>query len=234
VRIRAGAAAASLVIAGAIVHLTSVSSGLGGRPYAGSVLAAASKPPVPYDVFAGAWIKPDKKAPLPPGVRIVRSNMKGLGVSVEYATPARRAEFLRTLGDAVDDPFAPVAGRRDRVVAFIVSFNNQGREQVVFNPGNVSLITDHNERSFPLDMTDMYRAAEQRGVEDLQAVIDHSSAVMFDSSTIIPSGSGMARLVVFKPIEGKWKQFQVHFSFLQIGRETHSMSFTFHKREEKV
>jgi hypothetical protein len=96
------------------------------------------------------------------------------------------------------------------------------------------MVTDKNERSFPLDMTDMYMSAERRGVEDLQAVIDNSSAVLFDSSTVIPSGGGMSRLVVFRLIEGKWKQFQVHFSYLQIGRDTHTLSFTFHKREAKV
>jgi len=231
VRIRAGVAAAALVLAAALVTFVPALPLLPGTSTAGLALAATGKSAPVYDIFAGAYIKPDKKAPPSPGARIVRSNLKGLAVSVEYATPARRAEFLKTLGEAMDDPFAPASGRPDRVVAFIVTFNNQGREQVVFNPGNVALVTDHNERSFPLDMTDMYRAAEQKGVDDLQAVIDRSSAVMFDSSTVIPSGSGLARLVVFKPIEGKWKQFQVHFSFLQVGKDTHSLSFTFHKRE---
>jgi hypothetical protein len=231
VRIRAGVAAAALVLAAAVMTFAPTLPGLTGTPTDDVAFAATGKAAPLYDIFAGAWVKPDKKAPPPPGVRTVRSNLKGLGVSVEYATPARRAEFLKTLGEAMDDPFAPVSGRPDRVIAFIVTFNNQGREQVVFNPGNVALVTDHNERAFPLDMTDMYRAAEQKGVDDLQAVIDRSSAVMFDSSTVIPTGSGLARLVVFKPIEGKWKQFQVDFAFLQIGKETHSLSFTFHKRE---
>lgn len=214
-RNRAGVAAVALVIA------------------AGVVFAATPKPPTPYEIYAGTWVKPDKKAPPPPGVRISRSNIKGLAVSVEYAPPARRAEFLKSIGAEIDDPFAAAPGRPDRVVAFIVTFNNKGRDQAVFNPGNVAIVTDKGESAFPLDMTDMYMSAEQRGVEDLQAVIDRSSAVMFDSSTVIPGGTGRSRLVVFRPIEGKWKQFQVHFSYLQVGRDTHTLSFNFHKREEK-
>jgi hypothetical protein len=52
---------------------------------------------------------------------------------------------------------------------------------------------------------------------------------MFDSSTPIPSGTSKSRLLAFRPLEGKWRQFQVHFSFLQVGTETHSASFTFRK-----
>jgi hypothetical protein len=229
VRIRAGLAAAALGPAALAVLFLPGPAG----PGASGVAFAASKPPVPYDIYAGTWVKPNDKAPPPPGVRIARSNLKGLAVTVEYATPARRAEFLKTIGADVADPFAVSPGRPDPVVAFIVTFDNKGRDQVVFNPGNVAMVTDKNERSFPLDMTDMYMSAERRGVEDLQAVIDNSSAVLFDSSTIIPSGGGMSRLVVFRLIEGKWKQFQVHFSYLQIGRDTHTLSFTFHKREAK-
>jgi len=199
-----------------------------------ATVAAAATPAAPYEIYAGSWVKPSKKAPPPPGVRIARTNMKGLAVSVEYAPPARRAEFLKSIGADIDDPFAAAPGRPDRVVAFIVTFNNQSRDQVVFNPGNVTLVTDKGESAFPLDMTDMYMSAEQHGVEDLQAVIDRSSAVMFDSSTVIPAGKGLSRLVVFRPIEGKWKQFKVHFSFLQIGRDTHTLSFNFHKRESKA
>jgi len=230
VRVRAGVVAAAVAFAATIVHLA---PGLFEGGAAGAASAATGKPPTPYEIYAGTWVKPDRKAPPPPGVRIARSNMKGLAVSVEYAPPARRAEFLRTMGADIDDPFAVTPGRPDRVVAFIVTFNNQGRDQVVFNPGNVAVVTDKGVSAFPLDMTDMYMSAERQGVDDLQAVIDRSSRVMFDSSTVIPSGTGLSRLVVFRPIEGKWKQFQVHFSYLQIGRDTHTLSFTFHKREGK-
>jgi len=231
VRHRTGVAAVALAIVTATIHPV---PGLSVRSSTGAAFAATAAPAAPYEIYAGTWVKPDKKAPPPPGVRIARSNMKGLAVSVEYAPPARRAEFLKSIGAQIDDPFAAAPGRPDRVIAFIVTFNNQGRDQVVFNPGNVAMVTDKGESAFPLDMTDMYMSAEQRGVDDLQAVIDRSSAVMFDSSTVIPSGTGLSRLVVFRPIEGKWKQFQVHFSYLQIGRDTHTLSFNFHKREPKA
>lgn len=226
-RIRAGVATAAILIAAVFFSFA--------PPCVdpGAVVAAASKPPVPFDIYAGAWVKPDKDAPPAPGSKVARSNLKGVSVTVEYAPPARRAEFLKSIDAGIGDPFAPSPGRPDRVVAFIVTFNNQSREQLVFNPGNVAVVSDKGERAFPLDLTDMYIAAERQGAEDLQAVIDRSGSVMFDSSTVIPAGTGMTRLVVFRPIEGKWKQFQLHFAFLQIGRDTHTLSFTFHKREQK-
>jgi hypothetical protein len=90
-------------------------------------------------------------------------------------------------------------------------------------------LTDHGERDFPLDMSDLYMRAERVGMTDLQGVIDRATAILFDSSTPILSGRSASRLLAFSPIEGKWKQFQVHFAFLQVGTETHSAAFTFSK-----
>ena len=78
-------------------------------------------------------------------------------------------------------------------------------------------------------MTDLYMSAERAGIEDLQQVIDGSSRIMFDSSTSIPSGGRVTRLLAFRPIEGDWRQVQVLFSYIQIGAETHTLSFPFHK-----
>ena len=190
--------------------------------------SAAAKPEPPYRIVVGPVVK--KQAPdAPPGTTLARTNIKGLGIVIEYADARRRGEYLKTLVPAVSDPFATPPGRPEGALTFVVTFDNQSPRDAVFQPGNVAILTDRGDRDFPLDLTDLYLSAERAGVEDLQRVVDRATTILFDSSTSIPSGTSKSRLLAFRPLEGKWKQFQVHFSFLQVGTETHSASFTFRK-----
>ncbi|HYV86373.1 MAG TPA: hypothetical protein VFB49_10705 [Patescibacteria group bacterium] len=158
-----------------------------------------------------------------------RSTMFGLTVSVEYADAAKRIEYLRSIDPALGDPFAAGPGGRERALTFLVGFANDSKQVAVFQPGNVALLPDKGDRAFPLDMTDLYMSAERAGIEDLQQVIDRSSRILFDSSTSIPSGGRVTRLIAFRTIEGNWRQLQILFSYIQIGSETHTLSFPFHK-----
>ena len=192
----------------------------------------AAKPAPKYRITAGAAPKkaPPKGAPV---TTVSRAMLKGLTVSVEYADASRRAEFLKTVDPQLVDPFAAVPGKPERAIVFVVGFQNDTEGEVQFNPGNVVLMTDRGDRDFPLDLTDIYIGAERAKDQDLETVIDRTTRVMFDGATTIPAGARRARLLAFKPLENpKWKQFQLHFSFLQILGETHTMSFTFHKQVE--
>lgn len=187
-------------------------------------LAARAEPP--YRIVVGPWTK---KKPPSPGTTLARTSIKGLDISIEYADARRRAEFLKTLGPNAADPFAPPPGRPERTLTFVVAFENRSAGGAVFQPGNVTIMTDRGDRAFPLDLTDLYLRAERAGVEDLQLVVDQATTILFDGSTTIHKGARAERLLAFRPLEGKWRQFQVHFSFLQVGTETHSASFTFSK-----
>jgi hypothetical protein len=189
----------------------------------------ASTPEAPYTVAAGVYVKTKKGAPRPPSIATTRSAVLGLTVSVEYADAARRAEYLRAIDPALRDPFAAGPGGRERALTFLIGFANDSKQVAVFQPGNVALLPNRGYQSFPLDMTDLYMSAERAGIEDLQQVIDRSSRIMFDSSTSIPSGGRVTRLLAFHPIEGNWRELQILFSYIQIGSETHSLSFPFHK-----
>lgn len=195
--------------------------------------AIAAKPAPKYRIVAGTAPKkdPPRGAPTPPGTTVARVMMKGVTVSVEFADAARRAEFLKTVDPNLIDPFKAVPGKPERALVFVVGFENDTDGEVQFQPGNVVLMTDRGDRDFPLDLTDIYLGAERAKDQDLENVIDRTTRVMFDSATTIPAGARKARLLAFKPLENpKWRQFQVHFSFLQIAGETHDMSFTFHKQ----
>jgi len=217
--------AAALVTAAALLVSLPLSTAIGP--------AFAAKPLPKYRIAAGAAPKkdPPKGSPAPAVTTIARSMVKGVTVSVEYADAARRAEFLKTVDPQLVDPFAAVPGKADRALVFVVGFENDTDGEVQFQPGNVVLITDHGDRDFPLDLTDVYLGAERAGNQNLENVIDRTTRVMFDSATTIPAGERRARLLAFKPLENpKWRQFQLHFSFLQIAGETHTLSFSFHKQ----
>lgn len=188
-------------------------------------------PEKPFRIVAGARVKGAQQPTDPSADTLARTTVKGLTVTVEYADGGRRAAFLKTLDPGLPDPFAAPAGQPDRYLAFVVAFRNDGPSEVQFQPGNVALISDHKESSFPIDVADLYMGAERAGRDDLQGVIDRSTETIFDSSTTIPPGGRLARLLVFRPLKDRWKMFQVHFSFLQIGSDTHTISFTFHKEE---
>ena len=196
--------------------------------------AGASKPEKPYVVYAGVYTKPQKNAPPPPKVKTTKTFLKGLTVTVEVADQVRRAEYLRSVDPGMGDLFPSRPGRPDQRLAFIVTLANAGPEAVVFNPGNIALVTDRGEHVFPLDQSDFYMAAEQAKVADLQRVLDRTSQVLFDQSVSLPPGNDVTRIVLFKALEStKWKQLQVHFSYVQIGTETHTLTFSFHKQEEE-
>ena len=190
---------------------------------------AAAKPEKPYTVYAGAYVKP-QKGETPPKVKVTKSFLKGLTVTVEVADQARRTEFLTSIDPGMGDLFPARAGRPDRRLAFIVTLENAGPEMVVFNPGNIAMATDKAEHVFPLDQADFYMAAEAAKVADLQRVLYRTSQVLFEQSVAIRPGEGVTRLVLFKALESKWQQLQVHFSYVQIGSDTHTMSFSFHKQ----
>ena len=191
-----------------------------------------SPPPAkPYRLVAGSLPKkPPKDAPAPASTPQAMTSLKGVTVTLEYADGARRAAFLKTVDPELKDPFASRPGALEPAIVFVVGFENQSRAEVQFQPGNVVLMSNHGDRSFPIDLTDVYLGAEHTGNEDLQRVIDRTTKIMFDSATTIPVGARRARLLAFRQLEGsKWQELQIHFSFLQIEGETHTLSFIFHK-----
>ncbi len=173
--------------------------------------------------------------PAPPAPVAIRFGIGGLTVLVDLLDSALRAEFIKSLNPPrYGDPFAPPPGTPERYHTFRVRFDNQSPADVIFQPGNVILVTDRNEQQFPIDLTDVYRQAVRAGGADPEAMMARVQSLIFDSSTTIPTGSRLSRLLVFEPLPRKWKEFRLLFSFLQIGTKTHTLSFAFHKQIEKV
>jgi hypothetical protein len=190
--------------------------------------AAGTRTPAPYRIVPGPYARGAK--PAEGGPPASRFTLQGLAIAVELLDPGARAEFVEAIDREAGDPFAAPPGRPEAYTVFRVSFENGSAADVTFQPGNVVLLTDRGEQQFTIDLTDLYRIAGRAGVADPQRVMDRMARVIFDSSTTIPRDGRLSRLLVFGALPAKWKEFRLHFSFLQIGTETHTVSFTFHKQ----
>lgn len=188
---------------------------------------AGAKVPAPFRVMPGPYSK--KAIESVAGSPTSHFSIKGLAISVEFLEPDARASFLRKAASGVSDPFAVPPGRPEIYHAVRVVFENRSTGDVVFQPGNVMLLTDRKAPQYAMDLTDLYRAAAHAD-SDPDQVFDRLSPAIFDSSTEIPKGRTIERLLVFGPFPPKWKELRVNFSFLQIGAETHSVSFMFHRQ----
>ncbi len=214
----------------AILLAVSVCAGAGLLDPRGA--AFADKPPRAYRIFAGPY---DKKAKPGSGARVTRFSLKGLTVEVEFLEPAERAAFIRGIDPGAADPFAVAPGRPELFHAFRMEFDNRSSLPVTFQAGNVLLVTDRNEQQFAVDLTDLYRRAVNTEAINPEApnpetAIEEAARYIFDSSTTIPAGTKVSRLLVFGPLPEAWKEFRLHVSFLQLGAQTHTLSFAFHRQ----
>jgi hypothetical protein len=198
---------------------------------AGSSALAAPRDTDSYRVLAGVYSRKDVKSGA--GNPVARAALGELTIAVEYLEPGARAAFVRSIAPAMPDPFAVRPGRPEMYSAFRVSFNNRSGSDVQFQPKNVVLLTDRKTQDFPVDLTDLYRGAEMAGLSDPERVFDRLAPIVFDSGTTIARGKSLERLLVFGPFPAKWRDLQLHFSFLQIGTETRTVSFNFHKQPSK-
>jgi len=197
------------------------------QPAAAGAIGGAT----PFRIVPGAY---DKKA----GARATgaagpatgRISLKGLTVAVAHLDPEARAAFARSLDPASPDPFRVPPGRPEFYTTFLVEFENQSGREVIFQPGNVALMTERGEQQSPVDITDLYRAAALRESEDPEAAMRRVAPLIFDSSVTIQPGRRLSRLLVFGPLPPKWKEIRLLFSFLHIGSETDTVSLAFHKQ----
>ena len=200
-------------------------------PVTGGPALASSHDTGSYRVLSGVYSKKDVKAGT--GNPVDRAAIGELTIAVEFLEPAARAAFVHSIVPAMPDPFAARPGHPEAYSVFRVSFNNRTGADVQFQPNNVVLVTDRKSQVFPIDLTDLYRGAELDGVSNPERVFDNLAPIVFDSGTTIPKGTSLERLLVFGPFPAKWKDLQLHFSFLQIGTQTHTLSFSFHKQPGK-
>jgi len=189
-----------------------------------------SKAPERYRLVPGPYDK--KRVADPDTPASSQTTLKGLTVQVEPLDAKARAAFIEAMKPGMGDPFATAPGRPEQFMAFRVRFDNRSGYAVTFQPGNVALITKRQNHRFPLDFTDLYLQAERAEMKDPQRATNRVMPLIYDTSTTIPDGAIKERLLVFRPLtdEQKWREFAMHFSFIQIDSDTHTLSFMYHKQ----
>lgn len=194
------------------------------------VLAKKKKEPERYRLIPGPYDK--KRVADPDTPASSQTTLKGLTVRVEPLDREGRTEFIETIKPGMGDPFAPGPGRPEQFLVFRVLFDNKSGSPVTFQPGNVMLLTDRQMHRFPIDVTDLYLQAHRAGVDDPQRAANRVMPLMYDSSTTIRNGARRERLLVFRalPEDEKWRQLGMHFSYIQIDSDTHTLSFAYHKQ----
>ncbi len=200
---------------------------MSGPPFGPSAAGAAARAPGRFRILAGPYSK--KAAQAGVGTAISHFTIKGLTITVEFLEPEGRASFVSKAASGAPDPFAVPPGRPEIYHAVRVAFDNRSNADVMFQAGNVVLLTDRKAPEYAIDLTDVYRTAAQ-SEENPERVFDRLAPAIFDSTTEIPRGRTIERLLVFGPLRPKWKELRLNFSFVQIGTETHSVAFTFHRQ----
>ncbi len=203
-------------------------------PFLAPGAALARAPKGPYRLLSG----PYEKRSNPDGPTIGRFSVGGLTVMVEPLDEAARAAFIHSIDPKAADPFASPPGRPAFYHAFRVEFVNRTARDVTFQPGNVVMISDTKDQQFPVDLTDLYRSAAYSSgddpggdpASDPQRVIDRAAPFIFDLSTTIRRGERLARLLIFGPPPERFREIRLHFSYIQVGAETHTLTFPFHRQ----
>jgi len=189
-----------------------------------------TREPERYRLIPGPY---DKKRQADAGAPAAsQTTLKGLTIQVEPLEPEARAHFIEGIKPGMADPFAPAPGRPEQFMVFRVLFDNRTGYAVTFQPGNVAIVTTRQSHRFPLDFTDLYLQAEHAGIDNPQRATNRVMPLIYDTSTTIPDGTRMERLLVFRRLsdEDKWREFGMHFSYIQIDSETHTLSFMYHKQ----
>jgi len=222
--VRRNAASALLFVFCAALLLTA-------GPGPSTVLAKKkSKEPERYRLIPGPFDK--KRVADPDTPAVSQTTLKGLTVQVEPLEPEARAKFIAEIKPGMADPFATAPGRPEQFLVFRVLFDNKSGYQVTFQPGNVALMTKRMDHRFPLDFTDLYLQAERAELKDPQAATNRVMPLIYDTSTTIRDGTTKERLLVFRSLTDKqtWREFAMHFSYIQIDSDTHTLSFMYHKQ----
>lgn len=147
----------------------------------------------------------------------------------------RRETFKSALGRELD----PFPGRVDEThpgyLVFVLQVNNDAAEDLVFNPGQARIATNHEVREFALDYSALYEVAHKLGPQ--APTLDELAGMIFDRTVTIRPGGSVRKLLVFEgPRDEAWKDLEVRLLEVHTGATAVDVKFPFRKfpmREEK-
>ncbi len=192
---------------------------------AAAALAAAK----PYSISAvrkdeaGKWQKAD----------VLEETRLGVGFEIKFLDPAATRAAVKTgLGKDLDLLPGRIDEHKPGFLVFVLQVNNNGQQDVYFNPTQARMTSDRGDVKFALDYSALFEVARKLG--PAAPSLDDLAAIAFDRAVEIRPGGSVRKLIVFDaPREDVYKGLEVHLYEVNIGPISVDVVFPFRKFFEK-
>jgi len=133
---------------------------------------------------------------------------KGWAARLTPLDDAERWAYLRDLGGAAADPFAPKPGTPPAFLTYLLTIDNLSAVPMGFQAANCRLITRNRRIGYPLDLPTLETTFHQldREIPPAWATI---RPALFDGETTIAPGGRASGLLVFRAPEPRTRSFTV-------------------------
>ncbi len=172
---------------------------------------------------AGKWRQAD----------VLEETRLGVGFEIKFLDPAAARAAIKTgLGKDLDLLPGRIDEHKPGFLAFVLQVNNNGQQDVYFNPAQARLISDRGDVKFALDYSALYEVARKLGPD--APSLDELATITFDRAVTIRARGSIRKLIVFDaPREDVYKALEVHLYEVNVGPISVDVVFPFRKFFEK-
>lgn len=195
-------------------------------PAKGDLLTAGSG--TQYRIAGAGRNEKNKVVP----VDVLSSVQGDTRVSIRYLTPEEADAALATVVGDAGPLFKPRTETSRGHLVFALQIENQGKADVIYEPGQGQLVTDRSDAEFPLDYTGLYRLLS-RLPDGAPSLEDVERAVYGRAVSIAPGGSVRKLLVFDGPRDAKFKKFEVRIGAIEFGEGEIDARFPFRRFKVK-
>ena len=190
-----------------------------------AALAAAK----PYTISAarkdeaGKWQRAD----------VLEETRLGVSFEIKFLDPAGTRSAVKTgLGKDLDLLPGRIDEHKPGFLVFVLQVNNNGQQDVYFNPTQARLTSDHGDVEFALDYSALYEVARKLGPD--APSLDELATIALDRAVTIRAGGSIRKLIAFDaPREDKYHELEVHLYEVNVGPISMDVVFPFRKFFEK-
>jgi len=159
------------------------------------------------------------------GTEVVEIQREGVTAQVSYVSGIARRRMMQATLEIDGDPFASPSGDEVRFHTFLVYFQNDSADPILFNPSVSRIRTNRELHAYALDYSYLFQVLGQG--EKLS--MDDVHKITFDQSLTLLPGEKAKKLLVFQSIPGKWSEFILLLSLEKNGVKAVDMSVPFRK-----
>jgi hypothetical protein len=173
----------------------------------------------------------EKKKPVPADVLTFDS--MGVHVGIRYLDdPMRQTALAGVLGGSAN-LFPEVSSTSGGFLVFAVEIQNNGKLDLIYEPGQGRLITEKMDTVIPLDYARLY-ASIPPGARDGLSIELIERAIYARAATIVPGGSVRKLLVFERPFDDRFRKIELRLGPLHTIDGDIEGTFRFRKFEVKT